>query len=87
MKFLAQLGRFFDFLNIVMVVVSAILLVGLTLIVPTAAFFFLLLIHVHGRFSLSGALSSHAPPEQSLIPLPHRSASMVSQLQKALFCT
>ena len=33
MKFLAQIGRLFDFLNIIMVVVSAILLVGLTLIV------------------------------------------------------
>jgi TRAP-type C4-dicarboxylate transport system permease small subunit len=33
MKFLARLGKLFDYLNIVMVVIGAILLVGLTLIV------------------------------------------------------
>jgi TRAP-type C4-dicarboxylate transport system permease small subunit len=33
MKFLARLGRLFDYLNIVMVVISAILLLGLTFIV------------------------------------------------------
>jgi C4-dicarboxylate transporter, DctQ subunit len=33
MKFLARLGRMFDYLNIVMVVISAILLLGLTFIV------------------------------------------------------
>ena len=33
MKFLARLGRLFDYLNIVMVVISAILLMGLTFIV------------------------------------------------------
>jgi C4-dicarboxylate transporter, DctQ subunit len=33
MKFLARLGRLFDYLNIAMVVISAILLIGLTFIV------------------------------------------------------
>ena len=33
MKFLARLGRLFDYINIIMVVVSAILLLGLTFIV------------------------------------------------------
>ena len=33
MKFLAKLGRLFDYINIIMVVVSAILLLGLTFIV------------------------------------------------------
>ena len=33
MKFFARLGRLFDYLNIVMVVISAILLIGLTFIV------------------------------------------------------